>query len=111
MEKKLPEKLKPIAESWKPGENTILYIEMKDGSITTLVLGSKHSIKAALYELITNIADKLDMGFADLLCEMFNFRIGDLAAYDGCRERKYIENDISLLNELMGDKDETEENH
>lgn len=92
MKKDLPEKLKPIVDSWKPGENTILYIELKNGgkTTTTLVLGSKNSIKATLYGLILEIAEHIDMSFADLVIDLVGF---------------------DIYNEVRGDDDETEENN
>jgi hypothetical protein len=109
--KEVPEKLKPIAESWKLGENTILYTESRKDGITTLVLGTRNSIKTTLYELIAKTAEKLDMGFLDLIEELIVFMIRDMIDSDTGKEKEYIDHDVSLLNELMGDENETEENH
>lgn len=89
MKKDLPEKLKPIVDSWKPGGSNILYAEREDDGLTTLVLGSKNLIIATLYALASKIAKHLNMDFSELISEMVGFGVLD----------------------MMGDEDETEENH
>lgn len=88
--KKVPEKLKPIVSSWVPHVNTILYAEQKDDGLTTMALGTTNGIIITLYGLVSSIAEKTSMDFPELISRLVSF---------------------DITTKLMGDDDETEENH
>lgn len=88
--KEVPEKLRPIVNSWKPGENTILYAEVKDDDMTTMALGTTNGIITALYGLVSSIAEKTSMDFPEIISRLI---------------------ELNITTKLVGDDDETEENH